>query len=113
MMKDTIKTGQRSPFSWCEDWTALGCGYRVFTRLARPDHMVAQGVTELAARLLVDELNGRARQLEQATWGQRQQLLNHIIRRALLSADGAAYREQMLDGTEPTRDGRHDVDGSL
>jgi len=83
----------KMPFAWRENWSPYGCGWRVFTQLPNPYHFVVQGVTLLGAELLVRALTEAEAELRRLTVRRRREILDRLVRSALLDADGASHKD--------------------
>ena len=81
------------PLTWLEDWSHVGCGWRAFLRHRGGTLLVAQGLTWLAARLLLREMHRRRSELRAlARIGPRTQaLLDRLVGQAARQADAARH----------------------
>lgn len=83
--------------AWMENWTHVGCGWRVFLRHAswnRETEIVAQGLNVLAATLLTRRLKAEADQWDGVTlevW------IPETVLEVLSDADAATHRELLVE----------------
>lgn len=77
--------------AWMENWTHVGCGWRVFLQFPEGETLlVVQGVNVLAGTLVMLELDRAREKLFVAAY--RMRAISALVQETLAGADGAAHR---------------------